>query len=993
MIALHYRLNRWAVGLSTAAVAVRVYSAWCFRHNLNLDAGVVALMARHIAAAREFPVFFYGQAHMGSLEALLSGLFCAIGGVSGFAISLGTAVTSMILIPVVYLWAKAAGGPVAGTSALAFIIIGPGGFFHYNGSPRGAYAAALSFGALVIFQSTRMAIRWSIDREQRHLDYLWLGLAAGLAWWSSQLTTASILAAGILLLLALRTAVLTWRLGSGLIGFLAGSAPFWIYNLRNEWASFAFTDTFGQVRFRDALGWFFTSRFAGLMLPAIDRPILRGIVLAIYIAFFLIALGLLMQSSWHCWRRKSIPSEAISEDNHAASTAWTLMGIVIFTLLFAASYASSHFAQLDTPRYFLPMVAPIAVLIGMGTACLHRLPRARYAAFAPLLLLIAMQTRSLVWGLDFSRQESDQQIQLNQIAEHLSQHHVEAAYAPIRLRAWNAALDERFAFSDLLGDFHASITRRAELADVIAIIDNYSDPRAFLKHGGGSSTRDVVAGFPIEIPSAPSTNTCHVLDPKHWESVYDDRGLDHLQILTDGRIHTAWTVPDPLSPSSLTIQLHEPATLSGIRMTALGRMEFPFNWEVKGLTAAGDWLTLYTGQPATGYFWSGPRMYWGTPYERLKVYFPATTLRAITITHMPSRRDNLTKIFSIDLLESCDAPQADMPTYTPQLLNALSDIGIERLYADRWVANQIIQTTNPIVRVTGRPELFPQQTLADPHSVRLTSTTGLLVEATEAHALRQRLYERKIVAQETTIGPWHLFHEWDADTPPRPGLHWAGYTAYLNDLEWALAHLEQARQKREKDVFDPRIPPLLETAIDIHPLLEQAAHELWSLYKERGDNANAQPARETWEKRTTPDVSAAIDFSPGISLIGYSIEPTLIHPGSDLKVTYFWHVSPTTALREYGVFIHFIRDTILFQDDHSFLEDVSPALLEFLPSPTIITSKRTITVPSDIPPGDIEINVGLLRHRHNTRIKPTTDLPERRRAVLLPSVLTVPASL
>ncbi|WP_045218728.1 hypothetical protein [Desulfonatronum thioautotrophicum] len=109
--------------------AVRIYGAWSFRLNLNLDAGVVALMAKHISEGTAFPVFFYGQAHMGSLEAFFSALFMKVFSLYGFGATLGTAFVSFWVLPVVFLWARDIGGSRAGLAAVAFAVIGPLGFF------------------------------------------------------------------------------------------------------------------------------------------------------------------------------------------------------------------------------------------------------------------------------------------------------------------------------------------------------------------------------------------------------------------------------------------------------------------------------------------------------------------------------------------------------------------------------------------------------------------------------------------------------------------------------------------------------------------------------------------------------------------------------------------------------------------------------------------------------------------------------------------------
>jgi len=108
------------------AAGVRLFGAWCWRFNLNLDSGVVALMAKHMAEGGSLPVFFYGQAYMGSLEPAVSAFFCKVFGVTGFAVNLGTVFFSLLLVLVVYFWARDIGGYKAGIASAVFcIIVGP----------------------------------------------------------------------------------------------------------------------------------------------------------------------------------------------------------------------------------------------------------------------------------------------------------------------------------------------------------------------------------------------------------------------------------------------------------------------------------------------------------------------------------------------------------------------------------------------------------------------------------------------------------------------------------------------------------------------------------------------------------------------------------------------------------------------------------------------------------------------------------------------------
>ena len=60
--------------LLLAGAALRVWGAWVSRYLTAPDCGVVGLMARHMAEGREWPIFFYGQHYMGSLEPMVSAL-------------------------------------------------------------------------------------------------------------------------------------------------------------------------------------------------------------------------------------------------------------------------------------------------------------------------------------------------------------------------------------------------------------------------------------------------------------------------------------------------------------------------------------------------------------------------------------------------------------------------------------------------------------------------------------------------------------------------------------------------------------------------------------------------------------------------------------------------------------------------------------------------------------------------------------------------------
>jgi len=944
--------TRWfpwiAVGLFAAALIARLYAAWCFRHNLNLDAGVVALMAKHIAEGKALPVFFYGQAHMGSLEALLSGLFCRVFGVSGFAVNLGTVLVSLGLLPVVYYWAKQAGGRVAGCAALAFIVIGPGGFFHYNASPRGAYAATLTLSALLLAYATRMVIQWRKHRRQSGYDFLALGVAAGLAWWSSQLTTAAILSAAVLLLVYMRQHVFTWRIAAGLLGFVFGSAPFWIYNALHDWPSFAFAGTFGRVDFSDGLTWFFTDRFASLMLPF--EPVWARLLIACFYAVLVL------------W---SFVSLILSIRAQNDARAVTLAGLLLFTLLFSAIYASSHFAAIATPRYFLPMVAPLAVLTGLFTRDLaqrfHPVP-----ACAPLCFVIAFQIPVLPWAHAFARTQQDRWEQVQAIYEHAHERGLDTFYSVNARRAWTFATGERMRFVDGKNDFYLPHRQRIEWHKRPAVLEFYGDVPAFLDATQGEATPWVKHGLTVHESFVAPAPFGLEIEPSFWESATTSDGENVMASITDGHMHSAWLAKEQ---DRLTLTFNAPVTVAALRLAATHARAYPYRWKIEGRTSEGDWIVLKNEVTSTHWFWSGPRLYWAGPYHRVEARFDAHTLTALRLTILENRPGWKIAVHAVQLFEENKKELPNEEEALESLLTTLESRGITRLYADRWVANEVHQRTGGRIQTTLDPETFPNEFFLPPDPVAFEQGCAMLVRREDASLLRRVLNERALHFWETGIEPWVLFEPDPAHAQKETGMQWFGYGALLDHAQWALHVYHQARDRMDQGLNDTITDRLLDDALTHNP-------HLYAARKLRDDPAPLHPA--------------TIRFANKATFLGYEVSETSLHAGATFELTHVWQIPLGLNVDDYAVFVHFMRDhKILFQDDHVLLESIPRPLLEHQEDQPCFEITRRITIPEDTPAGPVQIVTGLVDRRYGHRLPVRTDLHERRRAVTLPHPLII----
>jgi 4-amino-4-deoxy-L-arabinose transferase-like glycosyltransferase len=216
----------------------------------NSDEAIVALMARHITQGA-MPVFFYGQAYMGSLDAfLVAGGFLIFGEhiwvirLVQIVLFIGTIATTVVL------GKKAFGSWHIGLLAAWLLAIPAVNVTLYTTVSLGGYGEALLLGNLILLVGLRLGQK---IEEGLLLKISWwsliLGLLAGLGLWAFGLTLVYSIPVGTYLLLwiwrSLRYSLKVperrlggWNtvgavMGPSGFGFLLGAAPLWFYAAQN----------------------------------------------------------------------------------------------------------------------------------------------------------------------------------------------------------------------------------------------------------------------------------------------------------------------------------------------------------------------------------------------------------------------------------------------------------------------------------------------------------------------------------------------------------------------------------------------------------------------------------------------------------------------------------------------------------------------------------------------------------------------------------------
>jgi 4-amino-4-deoxy-L-arabinose transferase-like glycosyltransferase len=197
----------------------------------NSDEAVVGLMARHILLKGERPVFYYGQAYMGSLDAwLIAGAFALLG-ISTLTMRLVQVLLFIGLLVSYWLLARRfCRSEEAALLCALYIALPPVLLTLYTTATLGGYNEVLLLGNLVLLLAHDLA-----EGKESGLRWLALGAAAGLGFWTLGLIVVYLVPVGLFLLWRLR-----WRPWRGyllaVLAFLVFSSPWWVYNFTHSQA-------------------------------------------------------------------------------------------------------------------------------------------------------------------------------------------------------------------------------------------------------------------------------------------------------------------------------------------------------------------------------------------------------------------------------------------------------------------------------------------------------------------------------------------------------------------------------------------------------------------------------------------------------------------------------------------------------------------------------------------------------------------------------------
>jgi hypothetical protein len=301
------------------------------------------------------------------------------------------------------------------------------------------------------------------------------------------------------------------------------------------------------------------------------------------------------------------------------------------------------------------------------------------------------------------------------------------------------------------------------------------------------------------------------------------------------------------------------------------------------------------------------------------------------------------------------------------VLARIRALGLDRVYADRWMSARI-RASSP-----GQVETITPFTVAiaefavrvRSRVVRWTDRTGFVLEDADADEFQRAIAAEGVhrLARED-FGRWVLFRPdpipGDPDTPPGdPGWWWNGLGVV------AVERREKSRYltaMAERALVGGRIDAALRFArgaVDAHSFNGRARGLLVQALSAQGRPVEAAEESRKLADLTEPRARASATFEGTLEFLGHTTSLDTASPGQDVRVRYFWKVKRDPGReRRIGIIVHFQRHGAGFLGDHVFLEGSEQGRWPSLED-EVFVQDGWIRVPREAAPGRYRMLVGV----------------------------------
>ncbi|MFH1034240.1 MAG: discoidin domain-containing protein [Pseudomonadota bacterium] len=754
----------WKIPLLLLALAVLVRCLFLVYINLDADMAVTGLMGRHIIKGH-WPIFFYGQPFCGAIEAYVAAGIFALLGSSPLTLSLAPTLLGLVFVLVVFLAARDMWGRRAALWAMLFAACPPYYFALHSVLPRAAYIEIPLLSLLLIWMAFRLA-----HRRATWWLYLLYGLAAGIGFWTHFLIAYALVASALYLVAA------DWRLlfrrGHALIwgGFVLGSLPLWVYNLRHDWGTFTFlTQPKDTVRAWEVLRTFLdlgAPVLLGAFKDGTHDPMLPVVSHGAY-ALGLAALGYLL------WlRRRGLARLARLDASQADGSELFLLMLLagmLITMLRGEPVVSSR-------RHFVPFYAALIPLAGYALARLQE--NRRWWAWGLGALALASNLAGL--GLSSAvcdpriRHDIQGQVQERQkVIATLLEQGVTRAYSQ---DYWNCPLitfesGERLLLDmpqEELDHFYEPNARLVAQADQTVYLGRRgSHSIRQMLHAMGANYKELSMGsYTAFLEIRPPFAGLREVTPADWRAHSALMPAD-LDLAFDNDALTRWSPLEPQRPGQ-ALELDLGRVVPGLCLVRLasGRVDDQPRCLQVFLSLDGLTWTRVTkmGTVEWPFFWSAGRALDAPDSSRLDLGFAPHDARYLRLVQTCAADLNYWSVQELRLYQA--APAGERPD-RPAVVDFARRHGARWLYAEACLRGFVPADLRPARQDPPKSAAWPLAIA--PYDVLPADLEGVMV-AVEAHdgpRLARFLERRRAAFQRDEVGGFSVF--WRISLPRDDG--------------------------------------------------------------------------------------------------------------------------------------------------------------------------------------------------------------------------------
>jgi hypothetical protein len=734
----------WAVvgALLVLAALSRVLAM--FYGSLSADDATVGLMAKHVLSGENFPVFFYRQTYMGSLNGIH-------------------------LVPALYVF-----GPsvlLVRLNAIAWSLLFPLGLYHLGrrilDEPTGRVALALAAVPpfLLTYWSTvaephmetnvlgvwllllALAALTARSEPARTRALFVFGLLGGLAVWTSIKAVVVLLPAITLVTLGGPRRLLGRGGASVVGGLLLGSMPAWLfYFVRGDRAS----GTLGSVGHVVGVGVDLSSERVGAFWTEVVLRLLgtyywdpatplRGAGLALNCTVYALGVAFGLILLLRCRRGKQ-----------PIARAW---GLALLLLTLPASLGAVYFSSLadelhhEVSRYALPAYIPLLIFTGAFVARVCQRSRAAGAAHLVFLLLFAAWTNAgFLWPLSpgLRAQASASTRARQDLRSALAARPADALYVDDALAAPLAFLLDRPTVSAMIADAYLPNAVAADAAQRIDILASATagEVAVNLQVVGATARQTPLVGWQLFEDIQVPARSYRMVPRRAWQVAGDPLAPPSV---ADGDLETSWPPPRPDgSRTAFVVDLGRPHSIARLVFWPSVATVDLFPLRISASADGLRWDSLGTipaiaRQPmfvASGRLAFRPRNGW------LELALTPQPLRYVLVEPAEPVGNARWGVTEIEAYELANAAPPD-PVDVDRLVERLLSLGIQRLLADPVASARVHLTTRGAIAtlvangVVDNHGAAPPAWLAQP--IRLRLGDALLVPVEDVPELRERL--------------------------------------------------------------------------------------------------------------------------------------------------------------------------------------------------------------------------------------------------------------